>query len=118
MTDEVSTNVQRSAQSTVAGLFLEHARRMPKAIAIDDGNNERTYSELSKRSARLASVLIARNVGVGDRIAILSENRMEFLEVFIAAARIGAIVACQNWRLAKPELRHCLSLVEPIITLS
>ncbi|MDN5856238.1 MAG: AMP-binding protein, partial [Actinomycetia bacterium] len=30
-----------------------------------------------------------------------------------AAARIGALVACQNWRLAPPELDGCLDLVEP-----
>jgi fatty-acyl-CoA synthase len=47
------------------------------------------------------------------RVALLSENRSEYLEVFLATARLGAIVACQNWRLAPPELAHCLDLVEP-----
>ena len=56
-------------------------------------------------------------VGHGDRIAILSENRSEFIEATIAAAKIGAILACQNWRLAGPELRHCLTLVEPKLIL-
>jgi acyl-CoA synthetase (AMP-forming)/AMP-acid ligase II len=118
MIDEVAASVRQSAQSTVAGLFLEHARRMPNAVAIQDGAIQRTYSELAERTARLAAALIVRKVGVGDRVAILSENRAEFLEVFIAAARVGAIVACQNWRLAIPELRHCLSLVEPVLTLT
>jgi fatty-acyl-CoA synthase len=61
----------------------------------------------------LAAWLQARGVEEGDRIAILSENRLEYLELFLAAAWIGAIVACQNWRLAAPELQHCLLLVEP-----
>src|SRR5204862_489740 len=30
-----------------------------------------------------------------------------------AAAHLGAIVACQSWRLAPPELAHCLALVTP-----
>ena len=50
---------------------------------------------------------------MGSRIAVLSENRAEYLEVFLAAAHLGAIVACQNTRLAPPELAHCLGLVEP-----
>src|SRR5689334_7273568 len=62
-------------------------------------------------------MLAGRGVKHGDRIAILSENRLEFLELFLAAARLGAIVACQNWRLAGPELVHCLNLVEPAAVL-
>jgi len=54
----------------------------------------------------------------GDRIAILSENRSEYLEVFLAAARIGAICACQNTRLAEPELRHCLDLADPSLVIT
>jgi fatty-acyl-CoA synthase len=61
----------------------------------------------------LAGWLRSRGVGQGDRVAILSENRPEYLELFLAAAWIGAVVACQNWRLAPPELEHCLSLAEP-----
>ena len=58
-------------------------------------------------------MLAARGVARGDRVAVLSENRAEVLELLLAAARLGAIVACQSWRLAAPELRHCIELVEP-----
>jgi acyl-CoA synthetase (AMP-forming)/AMP-acid ligase II len=61
----------------------------------------------------LTGWLERRGVSHGARVAILSENRLEYLELFLAAAWNGAIVACQNWRLAAPELTHCLSLVEP-----
>lgn len=49
----------------------------------------------------------------GDRIAVLSENRHEYIELELAAAKLGAIVACQNWRLSKDELSGCLALAEP-----
>ena len=109
--------VRKSAASTVAGLFMEHARRTPDAIAIEDSSRHWTYGELALRSAQLAGALVARGVSEGTRVAILSENRLEYLELYIAAARIGAIVACQNWRLATPELQHCMRLVEPVLTL-
>ncbi len=110
--DNISA-IKRSAGSTVAGLFQEHARRAPDTIALVDDRVTRTYAELNDRTARLANFLMSHGVKAGDRIAVLSENRAEYLELDIAAARIGAIVACQNWRLAKPELRHCLDLVAP-----
>ena len=105
--------VAAAARSTVSSLFMQRARLHPDLIAVDDGERRFTYAELERRSARLAGLLAGLGVGEGDRVAILSENRIEYLETFLAAGRLGAVVACQNWRLAKPELSHCLSLVSP-----
>ena len=54
----------------------------------------------------------------GDRVAILSENRAEYVEALMACARGGFILCCQNWRLAEAELAHCLGLVAPRATLA
>jgi fatty-acyl-CoA synthase len=89
------------------------ARVHPERIALEDGSRRFTYGELAARACRLAGALAARGVERGSRVAILSENRVEYFEVFLAAARLGAVVACQNWRLAPPELAHCLDLVDP-----
>ncbi len=105
--------VRRSAASTVASLFVARARLHGGRTAVDDGARRYTYGELDRRTGRLAAVLAGRGVAHGSRVAILSENRLEYLDVLLAAARLGAIVACQNWRLATPELAHCLDLVEP-----
>lgn len=108
--------VSRAARSTVAGLFSAQARSRPERIAVVDGERTLSYGQLDDRAHRLAGVLAARGVRHGDRVALLSENRLEVLELFLAAARLGAIVACQNWRLAAPELAHCLALVTPTAT--
>ncbi|HWO15023.1 MAG TPA: AMP-binding protein, partial [Polyangiaceae bacterium] len=77
-----------------------------------------TYRELELRVSRLAGALAARGVGRQDRIALLSENRPEYLEVMLAASRLGASVACQNWRLTAPELAHCITLVTPRVLIT
>jgi fatty-acyl-CoA synthase len=105
--------VRRSAASTVASLFAVQARLHPERLALEDAVRRFTYGELDGRTRCLAALLAGRGVGRGDRVAILSENRLEYLEVFIAVARLGAVAACQNWRLAAPELAHCLDLVAP-----
>jgi acyl-CoA synthetase (AMP-forming)/AMP-acid ligase II len=105
--------IQQASRSTVASLFSAQARLHPDRVAVVDGDRQLGYGALDQRARRLASVLAARGVGRGDRIALLSENRLEVLELFLAAARLGAIVACQNWRLAPPELDHCVRLVAP-----
>jgi acyl-CoA synthetase (AMP-forming)/AMP-acid ligase II len=110
---EVEALVRRSAGSSVAGLFAALVAVHPARLALEDATRRLSYGELDQRVQRLCNVLSARGVTRGARVALLSENRAEYLEVFLAAARLGAVVACQNWRLAPPELRHCLDLVEP-----
>jgi len=109
--------MRRSAASGVAGLFLMQARLYPNRVALVEGDRKLTYSELGRRVAALAGWLQGRGIEQGARVAILSENRLEYLELFLAAAWTGAIVACQNWRLAVAELAHCLALVEPEVLL-
>jgi acyl-CoA synthetase (AMP-forming)/AMP-acid ligase II len=105
--------VRLSTASTVASLFAARARVHPDRVAIEDGVRRSTYGELDRRTRQLASALARRGITRGSRVALLSENRNEALEVMLAASRVGAIVACQNARLAAPELAHCLDLIEP-----
>ncbi len=98
---------------TVGSLFRERARISPDSVALADVQRAWTYRELDRRTDALAVGLRARGLERGDRIAVLSENRVEYVELLLAAAKLGAVLACQNWRLAPPELEHCLRLVEP-----
>jgi fatty-acyl-CoA synthase len=104
--------VRRAAASTVASLFFATARRHPARPAID----RMSYAALADRIARLAGGLAARGAGRGARILVLSENRAEILELYLAAAALGVVVACPSWRLAPPELAHCASVSAPSLT--
>lgn len=121
MSTHTADHVARAAQSTVGSLFRARVRQFPSRIAIENaavgrdgtGAARLDYRELDRRVARLAGALAAHGVSRGDRVALLSENRPEYLEVLLAAARLGASVACQNWRLSPGELAHCIELVSP-----
>ena len=121
--------VARASISTVSGLFRSQARQHPDRIAVEDWGSSKagpssepirrlSYRQLDERVRRLAIALSSSGVARGDRVALLSENRAEYLEVFLAAARLGASVACQNWRLSPSELSHCIRLVEPKLLLA
>jgi len=107
--------VMRAGRADLYSIFRTRAHDCADALAVEDGRKRLTYGDLLKRVDQLAAVFLARGVAPGDRIAILSHNRSEYLEVELAAAGIGAIVACLNWRLAPDELRHCITLVEPVL---
>ncbi|NGN44023.1 acyl--CoA ligase [Mesorhizobium sp. CGMCC 1.15528] len=102
-----------AAGPTVASLFRDCARANANAPAVIQAGSAISYKELNGRVNRLVSALKARGVSRGDRLAIVSENRPEYIELILACAKIGALAACQNWRQAAPELSHCLKLVEP-----
>src|SRR3984893_19511174 len=58
-------------------------------------------------------MLAASGLGRGDRVALLSHNRPEYFEIELAAANLGVMTACLNWRLSPRELAYCIELVSP-----
>lgn len=73
--------------------------------AIVEGDKRFTYAQLDERATRLANALRDRfGVRRGDRVATLTVNCAEFVEVYFATARVGAMLVPLNWRLAGPEL--------------
>lgn len=102
-----------AAGPTLASLFRDSARANAASPAIIQAGQTVSYGELNQRVNRLASALRRSGIAAGDRIAIVSENRPEYIELVLACAKLGAIAACQNWRQAAPELSHCLRLAGP-----
>src|SRR5262245_5767880 len=113
VTDSSTDLIHRSRSSTVFDLFRARVLLHPSRVAVQDARGAYTYRELEDRSVRLAGALAARGIRRGDPIAILSENRVEYLQVVLAAARLGAVVACLNWRLTAREIDECLNVVTP-----
>lgn len=103
---------------TIGSQFALRVRCGPERIALQQGKQQISYAALDERTNRLCNHLSSVGIRRGDRIAILSENRLEYIELLIAAAKLGVIAACQNWRLADQELRHCLELVTPKLILA
>jgi fatty-acyl-CoA synthase len=69
-----------------------------------------TYAALNDRIEQAARALKAEfGVSRGDRIAILSLNRPEYLVLLYACARLGAMLVPLNWRLAVAEQLFILS---------
>ena len=72
-----------------------------------------SHSEHLRRVERLAAGLQRAGIVRGDRIAILSKNRIEYVELIGAAAHLGAIVSAINWRLSATEVCAVLDCDEP-----
>ena len=87
------------------------ASTSPHREALIDVPNDRrmSFGELEDRVKRLANALCSDfGLKKGDRVAILSRNCIQYMEVFYAAARCGLIALPLNWRLSEPELARLL----------
>lgn len=85
------------------------AHRQPQAEAIITDGRTTTWADLDQQTNRIAHGLTNLDVAKGDRIAILSENCSEYLELVIAAYKIGAILVPLNVRLTATEVRHIVT---------
>jgi long-chain acyl-CoA synthetase len=89
----------------VARLLLAHRDRTDFPALIDD-EGETSWRDLDDRVNRLIHVLRAAGVAPGERIAVLSGNRRELYEVFLAVAHAGVLVVPINWHFAAEEVEY------------
>jgi len=84
------------------------ASAKPDHAAVITGDVVRSYRELDERANRLAHVLAAHGVGLGERVAVMLPNGTEWLEANLATARLGAQVVLVNWHLLREEIAWIL----------
>ncbi|MCZ2096728.1 MAG: long-chain fatty acid--CoA ligase [Anaerolineae bacterium] len=90
----------------------------PERLAVvDAGKADRphyTYRQMNERANRFANWL-RDEVGVtkGDRIGIIAHDGVEFLDAFYACGKLGAILACYNWRMHWRELAQVIADTTP-----
>ena len=83
---------------TLGELLFEQAARYADAPAVFCGERVASYTALANRAARIAASLAARGIKRGDRVGLLLNNRLEWVESFFGAAMLGAeIVAFSTW---------------------
>ncbi|HEY0253558.1 MAG TPA: AMP-binding protein [Kofleriaceae bacterium] len=98
---------------TLQDVFVRSAKLFADRIALVDSHGRFTYREIDERARRIAGALVASGVRKGDRIAVLSEPRREFVEMYIAAAYAGFTLVALNTRLHPRELAACVTTAKP-----
>jgi len=87
----------------------KRAFNKPERLFLQDEDGRRFNNrEFNERVNRTAHALAALGVGKGERVAALLLNSIEFLEIFFACGKTGAIMVPVNFRLAVPELIYIL----------
>ncbi|AGB16657.1 acyl-CoA synthetase (AMP-forming)/AMP-acid ligase II [Halovivax ruber XH-70] len=85
-----------------------------RTAIVDEGYGESyTYAALDRRANRTARLLEANGVVDGSRVALVTRNRIEMIDLFAACGKTGGVLAPLSYRLAPPELAELLELIDP-----
>jgi fatty-acyl-CoA synthase len=94
----------------LSDLIDRNAAFTPEKTAIVFGSEALSYAALNARVEQTARALKSElGIRRGDRVAILSLNRPDYLVLLYACARLGAMMVPLNWRLAVAEQLFILS---------
>ena len=83
-------NVLQSRHGAIGALFHTRVRANPTHRAVVDGARAITYEALEERSNQLANALLSQGLRQGDRGGLLARNRLEYVEVELAAAKAAS----------------------------
>jgi fatty-acyl-CoA synthase len=95
---------------TAANLIEQWAERTPDKEAIRFEGRSISYAELDAAGNRFAQWARGAGVGHGDVVAVLMENRPDYMACWLGLAKVGAIGALINTNLTGGPLAHCLQV--------
>ncbi len=84
-----------------------------KPCFILEGGGEVSYGALEAGAGRLASLLVARGVAPGDRVAVQSEKSPEAVMLYLAVLMAGAVFLPLNTAYTPAEIGYFLEDAEP-----
>ena len=100
------------AQFQNLGDLIVRGRDLSKVAIIDLGGEETpceyTYAELDAMCMGVARALIKRGLKRGDRVAILSMNRAEYLAVYYGVMRAGFVAVPVNYRFPRKTIHFII----------
>ena len=97
------------AARTLPAMLTRQAERFAQKPLVTAGETTWTYAGSYEAAARCAGTLRSAGIQPGDRVAIICSNRIEFLEIVLGCAWLGAIAVPINVASRGPQLQHILS---------
>ena len=85
------------------------ARWRPDELAIKYAGLETTWRQLDSRTSDLAAGLAGKGITKGDRIGLLLTNCMEWIELTMAAWKLGALIVPINTRFTPAEVKFVVA---------
>lgn len=98
-------------QNTIYGYIYDKNINQPNRIAIEYFGKQLSYSKLFERIDQCASALASFGIGQGDIVSICMPTTPEFVFLFYALSKLGAVSNMIDPRKSAKELEECIKRV-------
>ncbi len=102
--------VKPDAHHTIADIVEHFAQKTPHAIALLCENRTVSYAALDEGANRYARWARGLGIGRGDGVALLMENRPEYIMAWLGMVKLGAVTALLNTNQSGAPLAHSISI--------
>ncbi len=96
-------------------IFQRNAQSIGDNPAFITTKDTVSYAQFLEGVDRLAAGFTKQGIEKGDRVCILAQNSITYLELIVACAKTGAIAFPINWRLSASEVQVVFALADPKI---
>ena len=103
-----SKKLDKNKSLTVPDMIEESIDKFPNNIAIEFEDMSYTYLDLDKESNQVANWAIKKGYKTGDVVALLMENKPEFIFIWLGLSKLGITIACLNNNIKSKSLAHCI----------
>lgn len=102
-----------TSEPSVASYVRDAAARSPDALFLYDATRSLTFSEAWRQIENIAAGLRTRGIGHGDRVVMVTENRIETVLLFFATIQVGGIAVILHPQLKPEGLRRVIDQTQP-----
>ena len=93
-------------------IFRRNAKRFPQKTGVVCGSTSLSFDEFNRRINSLANALIDLGMHQQDKVAIILDNCLEYIELYCAVPKAGGVAVPLNTSLSTSELAYIINNAE------
>src|ERR1700712_4268508 len=97
----------------VSKLLDSRVAQDPNSLALAYLDERYTWRDLDRRANQYARFFQSRGIGQGDVVALLMDNRPDFIFIFYGLAKLRAVTSLINTNLNGATLTHAINVCKP-----
>lgn len=115
---QATATIDKEPRRTLPLAFDAIAQQRGDAPALLSKREAYSFRELSQRAQDCARWAQAQGLRKGDAVALMMENRPDYVAIWLGLTRIGVVVALINVNLVGEALAHCLRIANPRLVIT
>jgi solute carrier family 27 fatty acid transporter 1/4 len=101
-----------SKKNTIGSIFHTVVKKYPhKTAFVNVESGEKfTFTEIEKLANQFGNYFLSQGLKKGDVVALMLNNRPEYVAIWLGLSKIGVVTALLNTNLRSDSLAHCIKL--------